>query len=85
MQFRLIQGDQSKDHQETLSSAQAPNERFVCLGGRAGSDGKRESALPFLSLPRPTVKAVERSQRGLCGGQRSGNVKQDLTLKQLLR
>ena len=61
-----------------LSSAEAPYERFVCLGGRVGSDGKRKRAgglsslfplssiphvLPFLSLPRPTAKKPLRSKQ----------------------
>jgi len=48
-----------------LSSAEVPYERFVCLGGRAGSDGKRVRAAVSLS-PQAygqeafTVKAVRK-------------------------
>jgi len=49
----------------TLSSAEAPYERFVSLGGRAESDGKRERAgasLPRNRVPKCDVTKIKISE-----------------------
>jgi len=63
-----------------LSSAEAPCEGFVCLGGRAGSDGKRERAGAFPARCRFSLSpglwlrslyGQKQCERGLCGRERA--------------